>query len=170
MRQILWLTAILCFLVAMLSTVKAADWKKYPDAKLTPGATASVTKDQVCKIGYTKDARHVTQATKVLVMDRYGLNAKDLSKYEIDHFISLELGGSNDPANLWPQPYCPNKAPVGSCMGAREKDVVETCLHRIMCKQGSSIELQDVQKAIKTDWVAVYGHIKAWGCTEGLIP
>jgi hypothetical protein len=34
----------------------------YPNAALTPGKTAQVTDAQVCRTGYTHDARHVTQA------------------------------------------------------------------------------------------------------------
>jgi hypothetical protein len=38
-------------------------------------------------------------------MRQYG-EVGDLSKYQEDHLISLELGGApTDPRNLWPEPY-----------------------------------------------------------------
>jgi hypothetical protein len=43
-----------------------------------------------------KTVRNVTEAQKKEVMQRYGLPESDLAKVEIDHFISLEIGGSND--------------------------------------------------------------------------
>ena len=122
-----------------------------PDQKLTPGVVKTITQKEVCVKGYTKDARHVTQATKKKVMVRYGLDPKTLHLYEIDHLISLELGGDNVVENLWPQP-----------MGeARKKDVVETWLHRQMCKPGSSLTLGEAQKEIRADWSVVYKKIKA---------
>ena len=32
------------------------------------------------------------------------------SAYEVDHLISLELGGSNEVANLWPEAATPKPA------------------------------------------------------------
>lgn len=133
----------------------------YPDKKYTPGTMiADLTKDQICKVGYTKDARHVTAAVKRQVMMQYNLDPKDLPKYEIDHFISLELGGSNDVTNLWPQRYCPvgNDPLKTGCWGAREKDKVETALHREICQ--NLITLEQAQAIIRTDWVQCYKSVK----------
>jgi hypothetical protein len=54
--------------------------------------------------------RNVSKETKVRVARRYGVDPADLSHYEIDHFIELNAGGSNDESNLWPQPFGPNDA------------------------------------------------------------
>ncbi|MBC7420577.1 MAG: hypothetical protein H7328_07610 [Bdellovibrio sp.] len=77
----------------------------YPDSKYTPGATfINLTEKQLCTPGYTATVRNVTNKEARQVFVNYGIEAKYLTKergnYEVDHFISLELGGSNDVANL----------------------------------------------------------------------
>jgi hypothetical protein len=123
----------------------------YPDASLTPGqALPTVTKAQVCVPGYAGDTRNVSDETKEAIVKTYGIvyNPADEGKvYEIDHLVSLELGGSNDPSNLWPEPYDPPP-------GAREKDKVEDKLHSEVC--GGTITLQRAQEIISTDWYSCY--------------
>ena len=130
--------------------------KLYPDKKLTPGVTRDVHMAVLCLAGSTKDVRNVTQSMKNEVFSRYGFIKGKFKPgdYEIDHFISLELGGANDIKNLWPQPYSKS----GTVFGAREKDVVETNLHRRICNK--QITLQAAQKIITTDWIAEYKSIK----------
>jgi hypothetical protein len=70
---------------------------------------------------------------------------------EVDHLISLELGGSNDIKNLWPEPYLPRP-------GARQKDVLENWLHKQVCS--GKMPLSDAQRMIATDWYAPYLAIK----------
>jgi hypothetical protein len=118
-----------------------------PDIRLTPGAIDPAAKvEQLCTPGYTAKIRHVTAGTKRKIFAKYGLQP-DGSKYEIDHFISLEIGGLNDESNLWPQPW----------PEARKKDVVETWLHRKMC--AGEISLGQAQEQIR-DWWTVYKKIK----------
>jgi len=115
-----------------------------PNPKLTPGAVyTAATKDDVCQKGYTAKVRHVTTRTKKIVFARYGVPYHP-SGYEVDHLISLELGGSNAVENLWPQPLDQ----------ARFKDVVETCLHRWVC--AGRMSLKDAQEVIASDWYSVY--------------
>jgi len=159
--------AFLPFLPFFLSAqaLLAATPGLYPKSSLTPGVVAPVTQAQVLKVGFTKDARHVTDTTKWEVLVRYKL-AKGkldhvklsalLKQFEIDHFISLELGGANDIENLWPEPYA--VAVKGENLGARQKDVVETGLHRLMRK---NLTLSQAQAIIKKDWVRAYHQIKA---------
>ena len=45
---------------------------------------------------------------------------------EIDHLISLEIGGSNDITNLWPQPF-------QGTWNAHMKDALENYFHKSMC-------------------------------------
>jgi hypothetical protein len=59
----------------------------------------------VCIPGYAKSVRHVSGRTKAAVCAEYGIAAHQPGEYEIDHLISLELGGSNDIKNLWPESY-----------------------------------------------------------------
>jgi hypothetical protein len=122
----------------------------YPDPKLTPGATVpGVTATQVCKPGYATSVRSVSSAEKAEVYRRYG-EQNVTGRDEVDHFISLEIGGSNDVTNLWPEPYAP--AP-----GAHEKDKVENYLHAQVCS--GAMTLPQAQQAIRNDWYAVYLHL-----------
>ena len=127
----------------------------YPDAKYTPGATfPHLTEKQLCTPGYTATVRNVSDKIARQVFVNYGLEAKYLTKdranYEVDHLISLELGGSNDISNLWPQPYDPQP-------GARQKDVVETNLHRRVCAH--ELTVSQAQDIITHDWCAEYKNI-----------
>ena len=69
-------------------------------------------------------------------------------QYEVDHLISLELGGANDIKNLWPQSY------VSTPYNARMKDALENKLHAMVC--ANQITLVEAQKEISTDWIAAY--------------
>jgi len=122
----------------------------YPDGRLTPGAVdpACTVKD-VCEPGYTAKVRHVTEKTRREVFAAYGIT-KDFGEYEADHFLSLELCGSNDPENLWPEPY------AGVSLTARDKDKVENFLRREICADPPRMSLKEAQDAIRHDWVAVY--------------
>jgi hypothetical protein len=134
----------------------------YPNTALTPGVTRQVSKEVLCTAGSTKDARLVTAKMKRQVFERYGFvqGKYKPGDYEIDHEISLELGGANDIQNLWVQPYCPkgNDPFKSGCWGAREKDMVETNLHRRICK--GTLTIEEAQNIIRTDWVAEYKKIK----------
>lgn len=121
---------------------------KLADSACTPGAIISTaTKDQICTPGYSKNVRDVTTSEKNQVYDEYGITHHSAGEYEVDHLISLELGGSNDIANLWPEAAEPRP-------GFHEKDKVENYLHDQMCS--GAISLQQAQVEIATDWMAVY--------------
>jgi hypothetical protein len=132
-----------------------------PDPKLTPGATdPHVTQTNihqtVCVSGYTKTVRDVTEEEKKQVMERYGFPLSDLHLVEIDHYFSLEIGGSNDVKNLWPQYYLPAPGQK-NYLGARRKDVVEDSLKRAVCS--GKMTLVEAQEAIKT-WPEAYRNLK----------
>ena len=137
----------------------------YPDQKLTPGhpdpkITQATIHDTVCKDHYTTGVRNVNDAEKAQEFKTYSIKPTDSPfGYEIDHFISLELGGTNDPDNLWPQPYCQPGTGGKTCVGAREKDVVETSLAHRMC--AGTITLDEARQIITTDWYKEYLSIKA---------
>ena len=128
-----------------------------PDGVITPGATVSgITKSDVCQPGYAAGVRAVTEARKVRACLLYGQYDCPGKHFEIDHLVSLELGGSNDLTNLWPQPIDQ----------ARMKDKLENYLHREVC--GGTITLEHAQQAISTDWASAYhemekpAHVPAW--------
>jgi hypothetical protein len=123
---------------------------KLPDPDATPGATLAMTAAQVCKPGYSKSVRNVPEAVKRQVYAHYGVKPKPGVCCEVDHLISLELGGSNDAANLWPQPWAPVPA-------AHEKDRVENWLHLQVC--AGTMRLEDAQQQIRTNWYRVYQRL-----------
>ena len=121
------------------------------DKACTPGAIlAGVTKDQICVPGYSKKVRNVPQVEKSKVYAEYGISSRQPNEYEVDHLISLELGGSNDISNLWPELAQPTP-------GFHEKDLVENYLHAQVCQ--GSLPLADAQQKIAGDWLAVYRSI-----------
>jgi hypothetical protein len=88
------------------ATVRA-DPRRTPGA-LNPDVTQVNIHRTICSHGWTKTIRPpvaYTNALKVRQMRQYG-EVGELSKYQEDHLISLELGGApTDPRNLWPEPY-----------------------------------------------------------------
>jgi hypothetical protein len=122
-----------------------------PDSACSPGAIfADVTKDQVCVPGYSKGVRDVPDSVKNQVYAEYGIASHTTGEYEVDHLISLELGGSNDIANLWPEPAEPRP-------GFHEKDKVENYLHQQVCS--GAMSMADAQSIIATDWLSVYNQM-----------
>jgi hypothetical protein len=75
-----------------------------PDPKLTPGDTLpAVTIADICTPGWATEHRHVTESMRDQVYEEYRrIRGPDCC--EVDHLIPLELGGSNNMKNLWPQP------------------------------------------------------------------
>ena len=69
-----------------------------PNSVMTPGEILPVGLDKVCTVGYTKTVRNVPQSKKDHVYELYGIT-KVPHQFEVDHLISLELGGSNSMRN-----------------------------------------------------------------------
>ncbi len=115
-----------------------------PDSACTPGATfPDATVAKICVPGYSSSVRNVPQNVKDQVYAEYGIATHEPGQYEVDHLVSLELGGSNDIANLWPEPADPRP-------GFHEKDKVENYLHDQVCS--GAMPLQQAQAAIATNW------------------
>jgi hypothetical protein len=131
-----------------LHTCKFRDGDQLPDPGCTPGAIdPSVTQanihSTICRSGYTKTVRPPSSQTERAKFDiaypAYGVPRSDVS--ELDHLVSLELGGANDIANLWPE--------IGK--QPNPKDKVENDLHRAVCD--GKVTLAAAQHAIATDWL-----------------
>lgn len=137
-----------------------------PDPTLTPGAVnPALTEKVLCDPSFTtKLVRHVTPAEAASIFKRYGVDAT-LDRYEIDHLISLELGGTNDVTNLWPQSY------TTLPLNAHVKDELENRLHHLMCLPTTDplkISLEVAQRAVATDWVAAFRTYVCGGKTTVL--
>lgn len=117
-----------------------------PDPACTPGAVEdTVTQDNIgstiCVSGFTTKVRPPSSATnKVKAMMYQAYDIPDGTTSELDHLVSLELGGSNDARNLWIEP---GKIP-------NPKDTVENALHKAVCDH--KVTLAAAQQAIATDW------------------
>jgi hypothetical protein len=118
-----------------------------PDPNCTPGAVRTTDLASICNGGSTKQYRPSSSYTNKLKkqqMVEYGYVDTNLSDYEEDHLISLELGGDgSDPKNLWPEPHT---GPFNSF----DKDKVENWLHKQICT--NAISVNDAQKGIAENW------------------
>jgi hypothetical protein len=115
-----------------------------PIAALTPGAVLTTRASIVCVPGYSSRVRDVPESVKEQAYERYDV-AHVPYAHEVDHLVSLELGGSNDITNLWPEPYAGR-------WGAGTKDVLENALHGLVCS--GDLSLRHAQRMEVSDWVA----------------
>lgn len=140
---------------------RGAIWRGV-DPHCTPGATdprvtqANITVT-VCAKGYTSRVRPPVEETdhaKRLLMLAYG-STGSAHGYELDHLIPLELGGSSDVRNLWPEPGAsPNP-----------KDAVENQLRDMVCAQvwgigGPALPLAVAQRLISADWTSAISQAR----------
>ena len=121
-----------------------------PNPRLTPGAVLTTGAARVCTPGYSASVRDVPYSEKLAVYARYGI-AYVAYKHEVDHLVSLEVGGSNAITNLWPEPYAGR-------WGARTKDVLENVLHDLVCS--GRLSLRDAQHIEARNWVKAYRLVR----------
>jgi hypothetical protein len=124
-----------------------------PDLSCTPGAadprvSQSNIETTICVSGYTDTVRPPTSYTnnlKVKSIQSYGYSDTNMSDYEEDHLIPLEVGGSpTSVSNLWAEPHYGNFTFI-------MKDGFENYLHRQVC--GGQMTLALAQMEISTNWV-----------------
>jgi hypothetical protein len=103
----------------------------------------------ICSAGFhTCTVRNVPQSEKYAVEVEYGMPARLYGRtIEIDHIVSLELGGSNDIANLYPEP---GSGPASY----HAKDRLENKLHDLVCS--GAMTLRAAQLGIARNWQALY--------------
>lgn len=121
------------------------------DPACTPGDVMETDISKICQSGYSGGVRNVPDSEKNQVYAEYGIASHTPGQYEVDHLVSLELGGSNDISNLWPELASPKP-------GFHEKDKVENYMHDQVC--AGKISLQQAQVQIATNWLAIYDQIK----------
>jgi hypothetical protein len=128
-----------------------------PDPGCTPGdIIPSNTKETLCDPSFrTSTVRDsVTSPTaKRKVYEMYDIPQPQYNRgrnqvCEIDHLVSLELGGADTIANLWPE--CVPGYAGWEGAGFRDKDRFENYLHRQVCS--GALSLSDAQHEIATDW------------------
>ena len=126
------------------SRTKAGPAYVYPNPALTPGAALATDASLICTPGYASSVRDVSTATKEQVYAEYGVSyPQALGAYEVDHFIPLEIGGSNDLTNLWLEPATPTP-------GFHQKDQFENFEHGQVCI--GTISAAEAQRRMVSDW------------------
>ena len=141
---------VVAFAVACLLAIPAVagDLPVQPDPTLTPGAVLTTDVSTICQPGYSKTVRHTSGKLKAKIYREYGID-KASSHFEVDHLISLELGGADVAENLWPQSYDTER------WNAHSKDRLENRLHVLVC--AGRLPLAQAQSEIASDWIAAYG-------------
>ena len=91
------------------------------------------------------------RAEKYTVEREYGMPARlHGHTIEIDHIVSLELGGSKNIANLFPEPG------VGGA-NYHTKDRLENRLHALVCD--GQVTLRAAQAGIASNWKTLYRRV-----------
>lgn len=153
-----WRLLFICFAsLALLIAAPRAHYRHHGtvllnDVDQTPGKVRTTDAKEVCS-ETTKQFRNTTQAMKNQVYAAYGVQRNKgicAGGCEVDHLVSLELGGADDVDNLWPQPSQPKP-------GFHEKDWLENFAHKEVC--AGRMKLEDAQTKIVQDWYAFYLEI-----------
>lgn len=136
----------------------AADGEPLPDPACTPGAVDAAVTDRntattVCRRGgYTSSVRppeSLTEPVKRKLLAAYGIPAKRIGDYELDHLVELASGGASDVRNLWPEPDKFQQFHRGSYV-RNDKDVVEAYTFHAICD--GKVSVTAVQRAMASDW------------------
>jgi hypothetical protein len=137
----------------------AADGYALPDPACTSGAidtavTQADVRSTICRSGYTSSVRppeSMTESAKYRSMDAYN-SPGSVSQYEYDHLVPLELGGSSDARNLWPEldAGSPSQFDSTDDFGENAKDGVEDRLNVAVCS--GQVTLAAAQQAVASNW------------------
>jgi hypothetical protein len=138
---------LLAILVIHFGTGQArGEW--IPDSRLTPGATRTVRRDDVCTVKPAEDFYPIPATLAYRVFEKYRIYNPASRSYEVDYLISPSLGGADDIRNLWPQPYAFGE------WNAHVKDALEEYLHDQVC--AGNLDLETAQRDISADWISAY--------------
>src|ERR1700688_1047000 len=112
-----------------------------PDPVLTPGAVRTTSTADVCGDRSTRQYRHWSRARDDRILAEYGLPAGPHPDFEVDHLISLDLGGADCDANLWPEP----RRSIEPEWNAERKDRLEWHMADLVCS--GKLDLPVAQEA-----------------------
>jgi hypothetical protein len=121
-----------------------------PDRRCSPGAYyAGLTRAVLCSSRFNASSiPAVPESEKHAVEVEYGVTPKGYgSTLEIDHIVPVEIGGSNDISNLFPE-----RPP-----GYRVKDMLQDKLHYLVCS--GAMTLHTAQVGIAANWQALYKKV-----------
>jgi hypothetical protein len=128
-----------------------------PNRTCTPGAvnptvTVAVLRNPEFRTSCLRGLA-TTETQKARTYARYGIPHPDhntgvMQICELDHLISLELGGADTIENIWPQCGPENVALIHRYF--KQKDIVENFLAR-QVREGV-LDLKEVQRGVSDDW------------------
>jgi hypothetical protein len=125
---------------------------------INPSVTLVVLKNRSFRTGCVRDCATKEEA-KNATYAQYGIphpadNTGTSQVCELDHLVSLELGGADTLDNIWPQ--CgPNQVPLAKRY-FKQKDAVEN--YPAEQVRTGMIGLQKAQTGIATDWTQFLGE------------
>lgn len=144
-----------------------------PDPRCTPGAvnttlTIDVLRDSRFRTSCVRD-NLTSAAQKAKTYGWYRIAHPDnnhgvMQTCELDHLISLELGGADSLENIWPK--CGPSEVVLRERFFKQKDAVENYLAK-QVREGR-IKLKDAQEGIARDWTQYLQAATA--CAKGKCP
>ncbi len=140
--------ALLSIAAPVVAQQPAATAPVMPDPKLTPGDVLDVTLADIQVHGYSSKVRNVPVSEKRAVYASYGIHHWSPGEYEVDHLVSLSLGGSNSKKNLWPE------SRLTEPWNAQVKDQLEFKLLELV--RDGKVDLHTAQQEMAHDWIAAY--------------
>lgn len=162
------LTAVTLPPSATCAVRKTSDGFLLPDPACTPGAinptiTAEVLQNPdfrtTCVRSHATTEQQKAGTYKFYGIDHPSNNSGQSQTCELDHLISLELGGADTLDNIWPQCGPPNVALSERFF--KRKDGVENFLAK-QVKEGK-ISLSDAQRGIASDWTQFLADAEGCG-------
>jgi len=142
-----------------------------PDPSCTPGAinhtvTLDTLRNPKFRTACLRD-RATSAATKAKTYNWYKIkhptqNTGLTMTCELDHLVSIELGGADSLDNIWPQCGPPRKALAARYF--KQKDTVEDYL-AMLVREGK-MDLAKAQEGIATDWTQFLDEAKK-ACQAG---
>lgn len=152
-----WAAALVLAAIVSIQFTKSEDVSGIRPL-LTPGTAQSISLQALCST--ERDNRPlIAPALAMEVFRRYGIQHPMPREYEVDYLIPPDLGGSDDPRNLWPQPY------ATGVWNSRVKDALEDRLHELVCS--GALDLETAQQEIAGGWIVAY---KKYFNTERPLP
>jgi hypothetical protein len=122
-----------------------------PAGALNADVRQATIHQTICVPGWTATVRPSTSYTngvKLKLLREQGLAPSDAFRYELDHYVPLELGGHpRDLRNLWLQLW-------DGEWGAKTKDRLEVKMKTLVCS--GRLTLASAQEAVRVNWRSAY--------------
>jgi hypothetical protein len=129
-----------------LSFIPSVLLAQLPNSVHTVGTKTKANQAEVCAPDYMASVKPVESWQRSRTLAKYG--KRDDYTGPLDHLIPVELGGSNEPENLWPQPEQKEN-------GFAAKNELEAKLRSLVC-DSKTLSLKEAQDAIRKNWVKAY--------------